>query len=54
MEGKNIANRAKQYFRMNNSANITGMAVCEGGQSLAVSCQDGTVNIIRIEATSSK
>ncbi|XP_056633826.1 phosphoinositide 3-kinase regulatory subunit 4 isoform X2 [Diorhabda sublineata] len=52
MEGKNIANRSKQYFK--HSSNITGMAVCESGQSLGVICQDGSVNILRIDNANNK
>ncbi|CAH1115369.1 unnamed protein product [Psylliodes chrysocephalus] len=52
MEGKNIANRSKQHYKL--GSNITSMAVCESGQSLGVTCQDGSVNILRIDAASNK
>ncbi|KAG5888474.1 hypothetical protein JTB14_022104 [Gonioctena quinquepunctata] len=54
MEGKNIANRAKQHYKLGTGVNITGTAVCEGGQSLGVTCQNGTVNILRVDPSSSK
>lgn len=55
MEGKNIANRAKQVYRVQGPNNmITGMAVCEGGQSLAFTSQDGSVNVIRVDTSSNK
>lgn len=55
MEGKNIANRAKQVYRVQSGSNkITGMTVCEGGQSLAFTNQDGSVNVIRIDTASNK
>ncbi|CAH1967764.1 unnamed protein product [Acanthoscelides obtectus] len=54
MEGKNIANRAKQHYRVGSGVTITGMAVCESGQSLGFGCQDGSVNILRIDSASSR
>lgn len=55
MEDKNIANRAKQVYRVQGPNNtVTGMAVCEGGQSLAFTSQDGSVNVIRVDTASNK
>lgn len=55
MEGKNIANRAKQAYRAQGSNNnITGLTVCEGGQSLAFTSQDGSVNVLRVDTASNK
>lgn len=55
MEGKNIANRARQVHRVQGpNNNITGMTVCEGGQSLAFACQDGSVNVVRVDTASNK
>lgn len=54
MEGKNIANRSKQHFKVPDSVGILGMAVCEGGQSLAAATHDGSISILRIDRGSSK
>ncbi|KAJ8984786.1 hypothetical protein NQ317_003699 [Molorchus minor] len=54
MEGKNIANRSKQHYKIMSGASINGMAVCEGGQSLGTACQDGSINILRVDPASSK
>lgn len=55
MEGKNIANRAKHVFRVQGpNQSITGMTSCEGGQSLAFTSQDGSVNVIRLDTASNK
>lgn len=54
MEGKNIANRSKQSYRVAGGVSISGMAVCENGQSLAVAAQDGSVLVLRVEPTSSR
>ncbi|CAG9829186.1 unnamed protein product [Diabrotica balteata] len=52
MEGKNIANRSKQHYKL--GSNINGMAVCESGQSLGVICQDGSINILRVDSAGNK
>ncbi|KAJ8948165.1 hypothetical protein NQ318_009257 [Aromia moschata] len=41
-------------IRWGRGACVTGMAVCEGGQSLGATCQDGTVNILRVDSASNK
>lgn len=54
MEGKNIANRSKQNYKIPSGCGINGIAVCENGQSIAAACQDGTLSLLRIDPTSSK
>lgn len=54
MEGKNIANRSKQHYRANNGAAFTSMAVCDGGQALAVATNDGGMSILRLDPSASK
>ncbi|ENN74924.1 hypothetical protein YQE_08502, partial [Dendroctonus ponderosae] len=53
-ESGSFANRSKQQFRFPNSCPITGMDVCDNGQSLAASCQNGWVGILRVDPASSK
>ncbi|KAK9879938.1 hypothetical protein WA026_008448 [Henosepilachna vigintioctopunctata] len=54
LEGKNIANRSKQQFKMQNGIGIIGITACDGGQSVAAASQDGSINILRIEPASNK
>ncbi|XP_018572792.1 phosphoinositide 3-kinase regulatory subunit 4 isoform X2 [Anoplophora glabripennis] len=54
LEGKTIANRSKQQYKMTSGSSIIGMTVCEGGQSLGAICQDGTINILRVDSASNK
>lgn len=54
MEGKNIANRSKQSYRVSGGVSISGMAVCENGQSLAAAADDGSILVLRVEPTSSR
>lgn len=54
MEGKNIANRSKQNFKVPSGCAINGIAICESGQSIAAACEDGTLCLMRIDPTSSK
>ncbi|KAF5307655.1 hypothetical protein FQR65_LT06710 [Abscondita terminalis] len=54
MEGKNIANRSKQSYKVAGGVGISGMAVCENGQSLAAAAQDGSILVLRVEPTSSR
>ncbi|XP_030749901.1 phosphoinositide 3-kinase regulatory subunit 4 [Sitophilus oryzae] len=53
-EGKNIANRSKQQFRLPNSSCVTSIAVCDGGQSLTTSCQSGWIGVLRVDPASTK
>lgn len=53
-EGKNVANRSKQQFRLPNCSPVTGLAVCDGGQSLAASCQNGWIGVLRVDPASTK
>ncbi|CAH1134866.1 unnamed protein product [Ceutorhynchus assimilis] len=53
-ESGSFANRSKQQFRLPNSSPVTGLAVCDGGQSLAASCQNGWVGVLRVDFSSSK
>ncbi|KAL1512914.1 hypothetical protein ABEB36_002417 [Hypothenemus hampei] len=48
-ESGGFANRSRQQFRMPGSSSITGLAVCDGGQSLATSCQNGLVSVLRVD-----
>ncbi|XP_060527972.1 phosphoinositide 3-kinase regulatory subunit 4 [Cylas formicarius] len=54
IEGRNVANRSRQQYKMPNNSGVTGMAVCESGQSLGASCQNGTINVLRIDPASTK
>lgn len=55
MEGKNIVNRAKQVYKVQGPTNgVSGLTVCEGGQSLAFTSLDGSVHIIRVDTASNK
>lgn len=54
MEGKNIANRSKQSYKVPGAVSIAGMAVCENGQSLAAAVEDGSILVLRVEPTSSR
>lgn len=54
IEGKNIANRSKQSYRVPDGTGITGLAVCESGQSFAAAALDGSLLVLRVEPTSSK
>ncbi|KAJ8911373.1 hypothetical protein NQ315_014204 [Exocentrus adspersus] len=54
LEGRTIANRSKQQYKMASGSCINSMSVCEGGQSLATVCQDGTINILRVDSASNK
>ncbi|KAL3269438.1 hypothetical protein HHI36_008508 [Cryptolaemus montrouzieri] len=54
MEGKNIANRSKQQYKMQNGSSVLGVAACDGGQSIAAISQDGSINILRIDPASNK
>ncbi|XP_017771764.1 PREDICTED: phosphoinositide 3-kinase regulatory subunit 4 [Nicrophorus vespilloides] len=51
MEGKNIANRSKEYYKMPNNSPIESMAVCDNGQSLAAATRDGNINILRVDGS---
>ncbi|XP_076266632.1 vacuolar protein sorting 15 [Rhynchophorus ferrugineus] len=53
-EGRNIAHRSRQMFRLPNSPGITSIAVCDGGQSLAAASQSGWLGILRVDPASSK
>ncbi|XP_066254532.1 phosphoinositide 3-kinase regulatory subunit 4 [Euwallacea similis] len=53
-ENNGFANRSRQQFRLPNTSPATGLAVCDGGQSLAASCHNGWMGILRIDSTSSK
>lgn len=52
MEGKNIANRSKQSYRFTNGSPLTGLTVCENGQSIAAASQDGTLCVLRLDRSS--
>ncbi|KAJ3642279.1 hypothetical protein Zmor_025079 [Zophobas morio] len=54
MEGRNIANRSKQHFKVANGAAVSGMAVCDGGQTLAAATVDGAMNILRLDPAGNK
>lgn len=54
IEGKNIANRSKQSYRVPDGLGVTSLAVCENGQSFAAAAQDGSILVLRVEPTSSK
>ncbi|XP_050303340.1 phosphoinositide 3-kinase regulatory subunit 4 [Anthonomus grandis grandis] len=53
-EAGGFANRSKQQFRLPNASSITGMTVCDGGQSLAVSSQNSWIGVLRVDPASSK
>lgn len=54
MEGKNIANRSKQFYKAPNNVGLTSLTVCDSGQSLATATMDGSVLVLRMDPTSSK
>lgn len=54
MEGKTIANRARQHYKMTNSTNILSMTICENGQSLGAVCHDGSIHVLRVDSASNK
>ncbi|KRT79355.1 HEAT domain-containing protein [Oryctes borbonicus] len=54
MEGKNIANRSKQSYRIPSNISVAGLAVCENAQSLAAAVNDGSILVLRMDPTSSR
>lgn len=53
MEGKNIANRSKQSFKVPGNTGIWSLAACGNGQ-VAAATQDGSIHILRLDPASSK
>lgn len=53
-ETAGFANRSKQQFKLPNASAATGLTVCDAGQSLATSCQNGWIGILRVDPASSK
>ncbi|KAI4461743.1 phosphoinositide 3-kinase regulatory subunit 4 [Holotrichia oblita] len=54
MEGKNIANRSKQSYRIPGNISVAGLAVCENAQSLSAAVNDGSILVLRMDPTSSR
>nr|XP_023015391.1 phosphoinositide 3-kinase regulatory subunit 4 [Leptinotarsa decemlineata] len=54
IEGKNIANRARQHYKLADGVRITGTTVCDGGQSLGVTYHNSAISILRVDSSSNK
>lgn len=53
MEGRNIANRSRQVYN-SHSGGLMGLTMCHNSQSLATVSNNGSVFVIKIEASTSK